>query len=51
MRAVKDSVELFKASIAKYVSESNERMLSAARGNMKWDSEESKIRRRLSGGK
>jgi len=34
-RAVEDSVKLSKASLAKYVSESIERMLSAAGGNMK----------------
>lgn len=35
LMAVEDSVELSKASLAKYVSESIERMLSAAGGNMK----------------
>ena len=45
--AVEDSVELSKASLAKYVSESIERMLSAAGGNMKWIIEESnEIKRR-----
>ena len=32
LMAVEDSVELSKASLAKYMSESNERMLSATRG-------------------
>ena len=45
--AVEGGVELSKASLAKWVSESNERMLSAARGNMKWDGDESnEIKRR-----
>ena len=39
LTAVEDRVELSEASLAKYVSESNERMLSAARGNVKWDCE------------
>ena len=41
-------MELSKASLAKYKSESKERMLSAARGNMKWDVEESKLSSKFS---
>ena len=40
-------MELSKASLAKYVPENKERLLSAARGNITWDGEESnEIKRR-----